>query len=479
MLRRIATVASATTLVTTSALAQVPHRLTGWASQPSTLRTPGPVSGNFVAPNLGIVPPFADGQPVPGWSGLLDNGDGTFTALPDNGYGSKANSSDYIIGTYTTQATLKIAGDGSNVPGNIENLAFTPFNDSLGLLRNGQGIDLVITADLPTYRSGTGFGVDSGIVVDPNIVSGRLLTGYDFDVESIARAADGSFWVGEEFGPYLLHFDAAGTLLEEPIAHPFLLSPSNPLVITLPGTETQASSRGFESIALNEAKDRLYAVPEAAPLSDALRAVPGDERVVELFELDPATSSYTGVTFKYQKDGEAVGNAIVIGDITNVGGNKFVLIERDGFFGPAAVLKRLYLVDLGVTNAAGILEKLLLVDLLDIDDPEDIGGELEGVTEANRFSFPFNSIESVVQLGERTLGVAIDTNFPGDAGRRAGVPDDTELITIELDVPLASLSPVRDAEAAPATEGEGTPDAGGAPATEGAAPANTPASLVP
>jgi hypothetical protein len=438
----ITTLTLAITLTGGAALADVPHRLSGWASQSSSLRTAGPVSGRFVTPNLGVVPPFADGQPIPGWSGLLDNGDGTFTALPDNGYGSKANSSDYIIGVYTTSVDFKTTGDGANAPGTIQNLAFVPFNDALGLLRNDQGIDIPITADLVNYRSGDGLGVDSGVAVDPRIVEGRLLTGYDFDVESIARAADGTLWVGEEFGPYLLHFDENGTLLDEPLEHPFLLSPSNPLVLIRPGTETQGSSRGFESIALNAEKDRLYAVPEAAPLVDALRAVPGDERVVEIFEVDPALRAYTGVTFKYQKDGDAVGNAIVIGDITNVGGNKYVLIERDGFFGPAAVVKRLYLVDLDVNDGAGILEKLLLVDLLNVADPLDIGGELEGVPDPERFTFPFNSIESVVQLGESSLGVAIDTNFPGDAGRRSGVPDDTELIRIDFDQPLSSFSPV-------------------------------------
>lgn len=445
MLRRAATVASASALIAGSALADVPHQLSGWASQSSSLRTPGPLSGRFVAPNLGVVPPFADGQPIPGWSGLLANEDGTFVALPDNGYGSKANSSDYIIGVYNASAEFKTTGDGTSIPGSIENLAFIPFNDAQGLLRNGRGVDLLITADLVNYRSGSGFGLDSGAPVDPSIISGRLLTGYDFDVESIARAADGTLWVGEEFGPYLLHFDQSGTLLDEPVPHPFLESPSNPLVITQPGTETQGSSRGFESIALNAAKDKLYAVPEAAPLVDSLRAVPGDERVVELFEFDPAARAYTGVSFKYQKDGAPVGNAIVIGDITNVGGNAFVLIERDNFFGPAATVKRLYLVDLDVTNQAGILEKLLLVDLLDISDPEDIGGELEGVEDPEQFSFPFNSIESVVQLGERSLGVAIDNNYPGDSGRRAGVPDDIELIRIDFDQPLSSFSPAADA----------------------------------
>ena len=45
----------------------------------------------------------------------------------------------------------------------------------------------------------------------PRSRAGRLLTGADFDVESIARMKDGTFWVGEEFGPYLLHFDAQRT----------------------------------------------------------------------------------------------------------------------------------------------------------------------------------------------------------------------------------------------------------------------------
>jgi len=462
MLRRTATLALSTTFLTGLAMAEVPHQLSGWASQSSTLRTPGPVSGRFATAANGVVTPFDEGQPIPGWSGLLANADGTFTALPDNGYGSKANSSDYIIGVYDTSVDFKLTGDGTNVPGSIENLAFIPFNDSLGLLRNGAGVDLAITADLVNYRSGNGFGVDSGAAVDPTIVAGRLLTGYDFDVESIARDADGSLWVGEEFGPYILHFDATGTLIDEPVPHPFLKSPSNPIVIAQPGTETLASSRGFESLALNETQDKLYAVPEAAPLDDALRAVPGDERVVEVFEFDIATRAYTGVTFKYQKDGDAVGNAIVIGDVTNVGGNKFVFIERDNFFGPAAVIKRLYLVDLDVTNEAGVLAKLLLVDLLDISDPEDIGGELEGVTEPTQFSFPFNSIESVVRLGDSTLGVAIDNNYPGDTGRRAGVPDDIEVIRIEFEQPLSSFLPVPSAPEAPQADA-GAPGDGGTP----------------
>jgi hypothetical protein len=59
---------------------------------------------------------------------------------------------------------------------------------------------------------------------------------------------------------------------------------------------------------------------------------------------------------------------------------------------------------------------------------------------ASPVTFPFNSIESVVLLGESTLGVAIDNNYPGDTGRRAGVPDDSEFIRIDFAQPLSSFS---------------------------------------
>jgi hypothetical protein len=451
LLRTVSALALSIAFSAELAQADVPHQLTGWAALPSTARTPGPTSGQFIAPTLGITPPFLAEQPIPGWSGLILNDDETVTALPDNGFGSKGNSADYVLGFYNAAVSFKTQSDGTSNPGSIVNNSFTAFNDKNGLLANGAGVDLLITADLVNYRSGNGFGASSGIPVDPAIVAGRLLTGYDFDVESIARTADGSYWVGEEFGPYVLHFGADGTLLDEPIPHPFLKSPANPAVLAQPGTQTLASSRGFESLALNEAGDRLYAVAEGAPTVDALRAVPGDERVVGIFELDPTTKAYTGVTYKYRKEGNPTSNAIVIGDMTNVGGNKYVLIERDSLFGVNAVVKRLYLIDLDVTDADGVLVKRLLVDLLHISDPLDIAGDLAGAPGPDQFSMPFDSIESVRKVDDSTLAVAIDTNYPTEDGRVAGSPDNTEIITLEFAEPLATIAVVP-LEESPASE---------------------------
>lgn len=408
------------------------RRLTGWAALDHSERWPGPTTGHFIASG-----PYDD-QPIPGWSGLLRNEDGTYLAMPDNGYGSKANSADYLLGFYTMTPTFKTKGDGTTTPGSVVNHSFVAFNDANALLANGAGVDLLITADFDSYRTGNGHGTNSGIAVDPSIREGRLLTGYDFDIESIARATDGSYWVGEEFGPYILHFDTNGTLIDEPVPHPFLKSPAHPSVLAFPGTHTLAASRGFESLAFDHAKRYLYALTEAAPVVDSLRAVPGDERVVQLFQFDPLSKQYTGVSYKYRKEGDATGNAIVIGDLTSVGPNKFVLIERDDF-GLTAVVKRLYLVDLTVTDADGILKKRLLVDLLDIPDPRDIGGPLEGLAK-KQFNFPFVSVECVLQLSPKVLAVAIDTNFPA-TGRDAAVPASTEIITLEFDKPVATFAP--------------------------------------
>jgi glycerophosphoryl diester phosphodiesterase len=70
-------------------------------------------------------------------------------------------------------------------------------------------------------------------------------------------ASDRTFWVGEEFGPYLLHFDATGKLLEAPIPTPsfgadnFVRSPDNPDVLTGEETANLQRSRGYEGLAIS------------------------------------------------------------------------------------------------------------------------------------------------------------------------------------------------------------------------------------
>src|SRR5262245_4492036 len=73
--------------------------LTGFASLPAATFVPASEpSGSLLgtAPINGVAVPFAD-QPVQGFSGIVDNGDGTFDVMSDNGYGNKANSADFVL----------------------------------------------------------------------------------------------------------------------------------------------------------------------------------------------------------------------------------------------------------------------------------------------------------------------------------------------------------------------------------------------
>ena len=414
-------------------------RLSGWAAIPSTYRQAGPISGQFTTPANGVTPPY-QGQPIPGFSGIIPaTTRGSFFGLPDNGYGAQTNSADFVLGFYEVTPIFKTTGDGTTAPGPVVVHSFTPFSDPNGLL------DSSYITDGPVYQRTYYYSTAPLIPVDPSIKAGKLLTGADFDVESITRMEDGTFWVGEEFGPYLLHFNAQGQLLSPPFRHPVLRAPQNPQNAIL-GPANLPSSRGFESMTRNGDGSKLYLTTEASINTQV------DKRILLIYEFDTRRQRYTGRTFTYAKDSSdyitgSVNNATNIfftGDMTHVAGDRYIIIERDDFQGPPSSAnpprqKKLYLFDLNETDhKTGVLRKRLLVDLLDINDPRDIGGPLPEIPD-NKFNFPLQSVESVTPVGRYTLLVGLDNNYPGGNGRVPGTPDNTEIITLRSKVPLSSL----------------------------------------
>ena len=421
-------------------------RLSGWAEIPSTYRHPGPISGQFTTPNNGVTPPY-QGQPIPGFSGMIPSTvPGRYIGLPDNGYGAQNNSADFVLGFYEVTPDFKTVGDGTTSRGLVAVNSFTPFSDPNGLL------DASYITDGPVYTRATYYAT-SAIAVDASIRNQRLLTGADFDLESIARMDDGTFWVGEEFGPYLLHFDAQGHLLRRPVRHPVLRAPQNPQNTVLQPANLP-SSRGFESMTRNADGSRLYLTTEASINTET------DKRLLVVYEFNTTTEQYTGRTFPYAKDSSDgitggannASNIFVTGDLTHIADDRYIIIERDDFQGPPTVpnpprQKKLYLFDLNeIDPVTSVLKKRLIVDLLDIQDPDDIGGPLIGIA-GDRFSFPLQSVESVTPVDDFTLLVGLDNNYPGGNGRVPGTPDGTEMITLASKVPLRTLrvQPCKDA----------------------------------
>ena len=85
-----------------------------------------------------------------------------------------------------------------------------------------------------------------------------------------------------------------------------------------------------------------------------------------------------------------------------------------------------------------------MLDLLSIRDLDRISQfEREGdIDLGNLFSFPFQTIESILPLEDGRLLPLNDNNYPLSAGRNPDEPNDTEAIIIRLDA-LLNLPPIR------------------------------------
>jgi glycerophosphoryl diester phosphodiesterase len=171
--------------------------LKGFASLAADTFAPGPQSGKFItATTNGRSLPFS-GQPVQGFSAVqfasVSATNSTFWFMPDNGYGAKDNSADFLLRIYQVDPSFQ---------------GFEP---------NGNGR---VAVDVNNFIQFSDPGRKAGFKIVNETTIDRLLTGADFDIESFNLAKDGTIWVGEEFGPYLLHFSGKGELLEAPIATP-------------------------------------------------------------------------------------------------------------------------------------------------------------------------------------------------------------------------------------------------------------------
>ncbi|HTU64362.1 MAG TPA: esterase-like activity of phytase family protein [Steroidobacteraceae bacterium] len=401
---------------------------------------PGPTSGQYASGANGVVLPLIDKQPVQGFSAVLRGPvAGTYLVMCDNGFGAKGNSPDALLRVYALKPDFETGQvhPVNRFTGDVLN-DFTP--DSYITLRDPwKKVPFAIVADGTNYP-GTPTGGGAPIPVDGSIRANRLLTGADFDIESFRRAADGTLWFGDEFGPYLLHTDGQGRVLEAPIPLPnFRNLPSapggteiNPLIqaVSNPVRTLAANlpdSGGFEGMALNASGNKLYALLEKAVIGDPNRT----RLLISEFSLNQ--KRYTGRTFSYVIDAPA--NSI--GDMTALTDREFVIIERDQGQGDAADprqtnparLKKLFRIDLDDVDANGNLVKEEVADLMNIYDPRDVAAD--GRTNTV-FTFPFVTIEDVLVLDNHRLLVINDNNYPGSAGRSFGVSDNDEFVVLNV-----------------------------------------------
>ncbi|MBW8848192.1 MAG: esterase-like activity of phytase family protein [Burkholderiales bacterium] len=396
--------------------------LEGWALMPANTFSDGPTTGQFASGAGGNPLPLVNMQSVQGFSAVLAGPTaGSYLFMPDNGFGTQGNSADALLRMYAVTPNFKTAtgGSGTVSAANFNTGATMPgFNAGsyVNLSDPNNLLTVKVQADYQRYYNSA-----ANPLVDASIRSNRLLTGADFDVESVRKDKNGNYWFGDEFGPYLIKTNAKGEVQRREIGMLGVYSPQNPAVVNGSVTATLGSSRGFEGMASNQAGDKLYTLLEGTVAGDAAGTL-------RINAFDVNTESYTGQQWHYKLDAAGTN----IGDMTAINDHEFVVIERNGATatGGGTPFKKLFKIDLNQLDASGNVSKTELVDLMNIADPHDLNGD--GST---TFTFPFVTIENVLVLDAHTLLVANDNNYPGTGGRNLG-SDNTEFLKIHLDQAL-------------------------------------------
>ncbi|KAF9480369.1 hypothetical protein BDN70DRAFT_832977 [Pholiota conissans] len=155
------------------------------------------------------------------------------------------------------------------------------------------------------------------------------------DIEGIVLNADGSYWLSDEYGPYIYHFSAAGALIQT-LQPPAAILPqvSGKLDFTSdddPDTG-RAANQGFEGLTIDPLTNTLYAMLQSATIQDG-----GDDkdtsRFTRLFAYDVSNPSVSvplvgeWVVPLPQSSG---GNTEACSEIHFLGSGTFLALSRDG-----------------------------------------------------------------------------------------------------------------------------------------------------
>lgn len=435
MLRSAALTLATTALLPLTATAQeiVPATLVGHAVLPAFSFSAPPsgapnetwISGRYTngatpvntpqsVETNGLLRPFF-GQPLQGFSGYAANRaeDGSLYALIDNGFGSKANSSDNLLG---------------------------------------------FTRILPDFNSGEIAVIDRVWLHDPDrlvpfriiheATDTRYLTGADFDLEGMQVVED-TVWIGEEFGPYLIAATLDGKItgvFPTLVDGEELRSPDHP-ALRIPAEAGQdwklPRSGGYEGLALTPDQRLLWGMLEKPLLAENGESE-GD--FLRVLAFDPETREWTGDSFKFL----LTEGAVAIGDFNFIDDTRALVIERDGgqghpsaacaegqtedCFARPATVKRITLINTANIDSDGFVQRVAQIDLMNIQDPNALNRmtDTSGDIPEGTFVFPFVTIESVIRDGDEHILVSNDNNLPFSAGRTLGVADSNEIIRLHV-----------------------------------------------
>ncbi|MDO6810007.1 esterase-like activity of phytase family protein [Zobellia galactanivorans] len=249
----------------------------------------------------------------------------------------------------------------------------------------------------------------------PYDADGNAIAFDDFglDSEGIVALKDGTFWVSDEYGPHIVHYNANGVQLER-------ISPIGVNEDTgdrkLPAVfAKRRANRGMEGLAVTPDEKTLVGIMQSTMYNP--EKIQSNITRIVTFNLE------TGYTrqYVYVQETANLSNS----EITAISNTEFLVVERDGkFAGAGAAQKHIYKINLaGATDISGSNPKNELG--LMVGDKTIEQSTAEELAEANivpvqkelvvdlvaEFGYRHDKLEGIWLVDDNTLGFINDDDF--------------------------------------------------------------------
>jgi hypothetical protein len=218
-------------------------------------------------------------------------------------------------------------------------------------IRDTNGVFAAFRSTLPAARDNQAF--DQTDVTAMINADGTV----NLDPEGISLASGGGFWIASEGAGSRTAYETGRNITSANLV--FRVSATGVIerVIPLPPDMNAMQARfGYEGVAEHDGRLVVAIQRSWDPAAQA------GNPMIGIFTL--ATGTWSFVRYPIDPVASPNGGWVGLSEITSIGNNRFIVVERDNQAGPDARIKRLYRIDLtGVANGA-LLAKTLVRDLM-------------------------------------------------------------------------------------------------------------------
>jgi hypothetical protein len=246
-----------------------------------------------------------------------------FYALTDRGpnasyTGDYGKGKSFPVASYTPRIGLFEVAPGGNITMVKDILLKRPEGGLISGLPNSSALGG--TGETPYHANGTPVLVNDDLPY--NKVSNPIkVDDYGLDGEGLVALKDGTFWVSDEYGPHIVHFDDNGVEIGRINA----FKDDSRDVLNLPAVfQHRRPNRGMEGLAITPDETTLVGIMQSTMKNPNKAAQKGHiTRIVTVNLINGQTEQYL-----YRQEKAQNANS----EIATLTANKFLVIERDGSF---------------------------------------------------------------------------------------------------------------------------------------------------